>query len=103
MHLRFFDDAGSGWLWAGDDAALERFGFGPIDSSVPGLSDETRAMAEALSLRHWESINQDYPPDGCQWPQPDRDAFNRQVESLFQQMRAELGPDVELLDHRQEM
>jgi hypothetical protein len=99
MLLRFFDDFGSGWLWAGDEAAYERFDVGPIDyDALPRLSSQTRALAELLSDRHWESVHQDYPPDGCQWPQPERDEFNRQVMVLFARMQAELGAEFELTD-----
>ena len=100
VRLRFFDDYGSGWLWAGDDAAIAIFDVGPIDyDSLPALSSETRALAEALSDRHRESLEQEYPP-GCQWPKPEREEFNRQVEALLQRMKAELGPDIELVDKR---
>jgi hypothetical protein len=99
MRLRFFDDYGSGWLWADDAASYDRFDVGPIDYDLlPGLSEQTRALAEALSDRHLASYNQDYPPDGCQWPQPARDEFNRQVQVLLARLRAELGAEFELTD-----
>lgn len=97
--LRFFDDYGSGWLWPGDDATRDAFDLGPIDALLP-ISPETRALADQLSAQHAASLNQDYPPDGCQWPQADRDAFNAQVESLYQRLWSELGSDFLLTDER---
>ena len=97
VRLRFFDDYGSGWLWAGDDAALAMFGYGPIEyESFPQLSAETRAMAVALSARSWESLNWDDPAGGLLWTQPELEAFNRQVAILLQRMTTELGPDFDL-------
>lgn len=100
-HLRFFDDYGSGWLWSGDDAARAAFGAGPLDDRLaPLLSVETRALAARLSALHAQSLNQDYPPDGCQWPEADCAAFDAEVETLFQHLRAELGSDFHLIDQR---
>lgn len=97
--LRFFDDYGSGWLWPGDDATRAAFDLGPIDALLP-ISSETRALADLLSEQHAASLNQDYPPDGCQWPQSERDAFNAQVETLYQRLWSELGTDFLLIDER---
>ena len=47
--LRFFDDYGSGWLWAGDTATLAAFDVGPLDDLMP-LQPATRDEAAALSV-----------------------------------------------------
>ena len=99
--LRFFDDYGSGWLWAGDAATLAAFDVGPLDLQLADrLSEATRAEALALSAMHCETLNWDEP----QTPLPLSPAFcadfNARVQALFHKLAAELGPGFRLLDQK---
>lgn len=101
QNLRFFDDYGSGWLWAGDEAARAAFGVGPLDDQLAhAFSAETAALADHLLERSAASLNPDYPPDGCPWPLGARLAFDLAADALLARMRAELGPAFPLQDHR---
>lgn len=100
-HFRFFDDYGSGWLWPGDDATRDAFGYGPADDQLAHLlRPDTLALSDDLSARHAASLNQDYPPDPCPWPLAERMAFDAEVERLFQMMQADLGARATLQDKR---
>lgn len=102
--LRFFDDYGSGWLWPGDDAARAAFGFGPLEmQALPRLSADTCALADHLLERSAQSLNQDYPPDGCLWPLGERLAFDLAGDGLLARMRAELGAGFDLRDERRRL
>lgn len=94
--LRFFDDYGSGWLWAGNDAAFAAFEVGPLDEKLP-LSAATRAEADALSTLHHSTLNMADPlsplplsPDFCA-------DFNTRTAALFRAMQADLGPGFMLI------
>jgi hypothetical protein len=100
-NLRFFDDYGSGWLWAGDEAALAAFGVGPLDGQLAShFSTETAALADHLLDRSAASLNPDYPPDGCPWPLGERLAFDLAADGLLARMRVELGAAFQIEDHR---
>lgn len=102
--LRFFDDYGSGWLWAGDDAARAAFDIGPLDEALATrLSDSTRALASHLLGRSAASLNPDYPPDGCPWPLGERLAFDAAADALLTAMRHDLGADFEISDCRSQL
>lgn len=102
--LRFFDDYGSGWLWAGDDAARAAFDVGPLDDRFADrLSPATRALAEHLLERSAASLNHDYPPDGCPWPLGERLAFDHAADALLAQLRAQLGDGFTIRDERQRL
>ena len=100
--LRFFDDYGSGWLWPGDAAARAVFGSGPLEA-LPGLSVTTRALAGHLLHRSAQSLNPEYPPDGCPWPLGERLAFDLAADGLLARMRAELGAGFDLRDDRRRL
>lgn len=102
--LRFFDDYGSGWLWAGDDATRDRLGHGPVDGHLIGrLDPRTRALADHLLDRSAASLNPDYPPDGCPWPLGERLAFDLAADALLCRLRGELGPEFTISDERQRL
>ena len=102
--LRFFDDYGSGWLWAGDEAARAAYGLGPVDDQLANrLSPATRALAADLLDRSAASLNPDYPPDGCPWPLADRQAFDADADHLLARLQTELGPDHALIDCRKRL
>lgn len=100
--LRFFDDYGSGWLWAGDAATLTEFDVGPLDDLLaPRLSAETRDEAVALSILHSETLNWDEPQTPLPLSPAFCDAFNARVTALYHRLAADLGPGFRLLDqHR---
>lgn len=100
--LQFIGDYGSGWLWPGDDVARAAFGLGPLEAqALPRLSADTCALADHLLERSAQSLNHDYPPDGCLWPSDARLAFDLAADGLLARMRGELGAGFELHDgHR---
>jgi hypothetical protein len=99
--LRFFDDYGSGWLWAEDDATRAAFDAGPLDEVLAArLSAATRALAVHLLDRSAASLNPDYPPDGCPWPLDERLAFDAAADALLLAMGRDLGRDFVISDCR---
>lgn len=99
--LRFFDDYGSGWLWAGDAPTRTAFDVGPLDDKLSDrLSEATRAEALALSSLHWETMNWDEPQTPLPLSSAFCDDFNARVTALFQAMQDELGPGFRLLDQQ---
>lgn len=96
--LRFFFDAGSGTcLWAGNDAARERFGYW-IDPDELPLSGECRERLQAIVARYDESIDWDYPPDSPVWSEEDEARFGREARELVEELRGELGSEFEIVD-----
>lgn len=97
--LRFFDDYGSGWLWAGDDAAFAAFDVGPLDDRlIPQLAPATLAEARALSALNADTLNMDDPMTPLPLTPAFCAAFNARVAALFVQMQADLGPGFRLID-----
>ena len=94
--LRFLDDYGSGWLWAGNAAAFAAFDVGPLDDALP-LSPATRAESEALSILHQGTLNMDDPLSPLPLSPAFCDDFNHRVRALFDTLQAELGPGFRLL------
>lgn len=102
--LRFFDDYGSGWLWPGDAAARAAFGLGPLDAQwAAQFSAETKGLAAELLVQSAASLNPDYPPDGCPWPLAERLAFDLAADGLLARIRAELGANFHIEDHRKRL
>jgi len=98
LRLRFFFDAGSGTcLWAGNDAARERFDYFVEPDELP-LSAPSRERVRALVSRYDESINWDYPPDPSPWSEEESARFSRDARELLDALRVELGPDFEIVD-----
>lgn len=99
--LRFFDDYGSGWLWAGDAATRDRFGYGPLDEVLaPFLTPETRAEALALSARNHAMLNWDEPQTPLPVTPAEAAEFNARTALLLQRMGQELGSGFRLRDER---
>lgn len=102
--LRFFDDYGSGWLWAGDAATLAAFDVGPLDDKLADrLTEATRAEAQALSGMHWGTMNWDEPQTPLPLSAAFCDEFNARVTALFYRLKNELGPGFRLLDQQRRM
>ena len=93
--LRFFDDYGSGWLWAGNDAAFAAFDVGPLDDRLP-LSAATQAEADALSVLHASTLNMADPLSPLPLSPAFCNDFNVRAVELWQAMQADLGPDFTL-------
>ena len=89
--LRFFDDYGSGWLWAGDTATLAAFDVGPLDDLMP-LQPATRDEAAALSVLHQSTLNWADPMTPLTLTPGFCAAFNARVQALLAAMQADLGP-----------
>lgn len=99
--LRFFDDYGSGWLWAGDAATRDHFDVGPLDEVLADrLTAATRAEAAALSALHSETLNWDEPQTPLPLTAAFCDAFNARVTALRDRLAAELGPGFRLIDQQ---
>ena len=49
---------------------------------------------------HDGSLNRDYPPDPGPWRQPECDRFNAASAVLLADIRAELGPEFEVIDRQ---
>lgn len=97
MHLlRFFDDYGTGWLWAGNEAAFAAFDVGPLDGRLP-LSPATRQEAEALSDLHFGTLNMDDPLSPLPLSPAFCDDFNARAHALFRAMQNDLGPGFALV------
>jgi len=96
--IRFFPDWGSGPLWCGNDAALERFGCGPICLSDLPLSDEVCSRICELCSWHSESLNWHVPEDPGPFRQAECDRFNQAVLKLVERIQKELGPDYEVVN-----
>jgi hypothetical protein len=96
-HLRFFDDYGCGWLWGGDHATLDTFGYGPLDLVIQAatglLTPETLAEADALSGLNHSTLNMDDPAHPLPLSPEFCNDFNARVAMLRDRMAAELGPD----------
>lgn len=99
--LRFFDDYGSGWLWAGDVATLAAFDVGPLDEKLADrLTEPTRDEALALSALHWDTMNWDEPQTPLPLSAAFCEDFNARVTALFHRLQSELGPGFRLLDQQ---
>lgn len=103
-HLRFFDDYGCGWLWAGNDAAFAAFDVGPLDDVLQEkfgcFTPETLAEAEALAIAHAGTLNMDDPMSPLPLEAAFCADFDLRVARLFNRMAAELGEDFVLRDEQ---
>jgi hypothetical protein len=102
-HLRFFFDwCSGGCLWAGNDAAREKYGEGSIDKYLP-LSIETKELSRSLSAWHDESLNWRAPLDPGPWRQEECDKFNLASKELLQVIRDELGEEFNVINEQSPM
>ena len=103
--LGYFFDYFHGCLWSNNDKANEDFGFGPLDVSDTNLPlfAQTIQRCEEMAQWHYTSLNWDYPPDPGPWRQSECDRFNLAVRELLADIRKELGPDFEVLDHQEDV
>jgi hypothetical protein len=96
--LRFFFDPGGGiCLWAGNDAARERFGY-PIDARSLSLPENTWRRVYYLCSWYDTTIDWNYPPDPSPWDTAERDRFRQEAQNLLTQLRVQLGAEFEIVD-----
>lgn len=98
-HLKLMFEWGGGCLWTANEAALRAFDVGNIEDQLP-LTDETRRRLEELSEWHDTSLNWDYPPDPGPWTPEEEERFERAAAEMLERLRAELGPEFEVVYRR---
>ena len=94
--VRLMFEWGGGCLWCGNESARERFGVGPIEDKLP-LSADTRWQLQTLSTWHDHSLNWDSPPDSGPWTAADSERFDLAAAQVLAAVRADLGPDFEVV------
>jgi hypothetical protein len=87
---------GGGSLWCGNDEALERFGFGPVEDRLP-ISETTLRRLNELSALHDSSLNWECPTDPGPWSQEEDESFEVKAQELLSIIREELGPEYEVV------
>jgi hypothetical protein len=86
----------SGYLWAADDYTCSVFGCGSHENRVP-MSDALRKRGDELAEWFQTFLNWDYPPDPGLWRQDECDRFKVAARAFFEDLKAELGEDYELI------
>jgi hypothetical protein len=97
--LRYVFEWGGPCLWASNDAARDRFGYGVNVDDLP-LSNGTTDLVAKLIAWHGQALNHDYPPDPSPWRQDECDRFNIASKQLLQTIRAELGNEYDIADEQ---
>lgn len=97
--LRLMFEWGGGCLWCGNAAARARFDVGDVEDLLP-LSDETRRRLEALSTWHDTALDWDDPAGPSPWTAEEEERFERAAAEVLDTLRAELGPDFEVVYRR---
>jgi hypothetical protein len=96
--LRLFFDPGAGTcLWAGNDAARERFGYA-VDASTLPMSMNTGRRVLYLCAWYDTSINWEYPPDPSPWDDAEWERFRAEVRRVLMALREQLGPEFDIVD-----
>lgn len=90
--IRVFFEWSGGCLWAGNEAARERFDSGPIEDRLP-ISDEIRDRLRSLSEHHDTALNWSNPLDPGPWSAQDLDAFECDALAVKSQLQEELGSE----------
>lgn len=96
--IRFFFDAGSGvCLWAGNDAARDRWDYA-IEAASLSLPPELRTEAERLVQWYDSSVDWIDPSNPSPWDQSARERFAVVAQVFLGDLRAFLGPDYDIID-----
>ena len=95
--LRYFYEWSCFPLWSANDAARDAFDYA-IDLADLPLSNETVDHIGKICEWHDTAMNQDYPPDPGPWDADECDRFNAAARQLLIDLRAELGPEFEIVD-----
>jgi len=96
FEIRLMFEWGGGCLWCGNDPTCEHFGVGPIEDWLL-LTPHTRGRLQELSAWHDGALNWDYPPDPGPWSAAERERFERAAGEVLSVLRAELGPEFEVV------
>lgn len=97
--IKLMFEWGGGTLWPDNAAARDAFDVGSIEDRLP-LSEPTRARLDALSAWHDTALNWDYPPDPGPWTDADEARFEAAAADVLAAVRADLGPDYEVVYRR---
>jgi len=101
MHLyrlRYFFSAGSNvCLWAGDEAARQKWDY-PIDAQCLPLPENTWRLSLHLCAWYDTSIDWSYPPNPSPWDVRERTNFNLAAQRFLANLREQLGADFEIID-----
>jgi hypothetical protein len=96
--LRYFFDAGSGvCLWAGNEQALERFGYA-IEAASLGLPDALVAEADRLLTTFDASYDWNDPAGPSPQSESTRLQFVEDAGRFLDSLRNCLGPDYLVID-----
>ena len=96
--LRFFFDPGAGvCLWAGNDAAKERFEYA-VDLSQLPLPENSRRRALHVCYWYDTCIDWNRPSGQSPWDAAERNRFNVEAQKLLSMLREQLGPNFEIVD-----
>ncbi len=96
--LRYFFDPGGGiCLWAANEPAKERFGYG-IDASKLHLPENMWRRVLHLCCWYDTSIDWNYPPDPSPWDATEWKRFNDDAQKLLTMLQEQLGPEFEIVD-----
>lgn len=94
--LRLMFEWRGGTLWCGNEAALRAFDVGNVEDQLP-LSKETMQRLEELSTWHDTSLDWDDPAGPSPWTPEEYARFELAAQEVLQTVRAELGPDFEVV------
>lgn len=96
--LRFFFDPGAGvCLWAGNEAANERFGYAVESDELP-LAPETREAVDRLMARFDESVDWNDPMAPSPWSRTEELEFAEAARDVLARVRRDLGQEFEVRD-----
>ncbi|MCI9263908.1 MAG: hypothetical protein HFF06_04985 [Oscillospiraceae bacterium] len=94
--LRYFFDWGlDTCLWAGNDAAREKFGY-PVSLGELSLSPALTSELEKLCAEFQTCLNWDDPPAPSPWSDPQKEEFLCRSRSAYEQLLQELGESFEV-------
>lgn len=92
--LRFmFDWCAGSCLWSIDDAAIERYGAGPIDFDELPLSVELKKRLKCLCDEHDTALNRDCSQNGLAWDAKKQNEFLEKARVACWDVIHELNPD----------
>lgn len=91
--LRFFFEFGPACspLWCKNDAAYKRFGVGPINMDVLGISKNLQSILCQLMDEYQSSLAWDDPGGPSPWSDDEEEKFQRRAWSAYLQIVSELG------------
>jgi len=99
IQIRVFFDAGSGiCLWAGNEAARNKYRDYPIPQTKLPISVALQSRIGKLIERYDTSIDWDYPPDPTPWTDEECRDFNEAAQEMVTQLADELAHDHEILN-----